>query len=610
MNIAAYCRVSTEKEDQLNSLETQKKFFTEYAKKTGDNLVKLYADEGISGTKTKTRKAFLQMMSDAEKGYFEKVIVKDISRLARNTVDLLQSVRHLRELGIDTLFLNNNMGYLGEGEFVITILAAMAQQESANMSSRVKFGKRMNAQKGKVPNIVYGYDKTIGDYFNLSINEKEAKIVKQIFSWYIEDGMGALKIAQELNAMGLKTKRNAKWSQNAICRILTNEIYTGRIINGKEEVTNFLTGERKKTDEADWNITERPEFRIIEKSDFEKAQRILHGRHDRFHISHERQSNKFLFSTLIKCKECGWSYRRIVRTYKNTYIRWGCSGRNGKGASSCANATLIDEEELIQVLQNYFSNLLKSKKNVIRSIKKEFQRVYKGKEENEDYENELKKRIAKLHRSREKYMDMYEDDLISREELKQKMGDVHQELEQLENELKMISDHVIKENQLEQILNETFKRIEDITDVHLMTNYQLKQIIEKIEVDKKGNVDIYLRLFKDLGLDETVPINDSYTQGRHGPAGVHKSGAGSPGQDRAEHQQIRAPYPRRHGHPGEISAPRCYLQPGGGIEITKMSGVFSHAAHFRCPRFRRTVPQRKVLLLPRKDGKYPQRRWP
>ena len=193
--------------------------------------------------------------------------------MARNTVDLLQSVRHLRELGIDTLFLNNNMGYLGEGEFVITILAAMAQQESANMSSRVKFGKRMNAQKGKVPNIVYGYDKTIGDYFNLSINEKEAKIVKQIFSWYIEDGMGALKIAQELNAMGLKTKRNAKWSQNAICRILTNEIYTGRIINGKEEVTNFSSGERKKTDEADWNITERPEFRIIEKSDFEKAQK-------------------------------------------------------------------------------------------------------------------------------------------------------------------------------------------------------------------------------------------------------------------------------------------------------------------------------------------------
>ena len=85
-----------------------------------------------------------------------------------------------------------------------------------------------------------------------------------------------------------------------------------------------------------------------------------------------RQSSKFLFSTLIKCKECGWSYRRIVRTYKNTYIRWGCSGRNGKGASSCANATLIDEEELIQVLQNYFSNLLKSKKNVIRSIKKSF----------------------------------------------------------------------------------------------------------------------------------------------------------------------------------------------------------------------------------------------
>ena len=140
-----------------------------------------------------------------------------------------------------------------------------------------------------------------------------------------------------------------------------------------------------------------------------------------------------------------------------------------------------------------------------------------------------------MHRSREKYMDMYEDDLISREELKQKMGDVHQELEQLENELKMISNHVLKENQLEQILNETFKRIEDITDVHLMTNQQLKQIIEKIEVDKNGNVDIFLRLFKELGLDETVPISDSYTQGCHGSSGIHKSGAGSPGKNCTEH---------------------------------------------------------------------------
>ena len=109
MNIAAYCRVSTEKEDQLNSLEAQKKFFMEYTQRTGDRLVKLYADEGISGTKIKNRKEFLRMMRDAEQGYFDMVVVKDISRFARNTVDLLQNIRKLKALGIETQFLTANM---------------------------------------------------------------------------------------------------------------------------------------------------------------------------------------------------------------------------------------------------------------------------------------------------------------------------------------------------------------------------------------------------------------------------------------------------------------------------------------------------------------------
>lgn len=618
MNIAAYCRVSTDKADQLNSLEAQKEFFSEYTKRTGDTLVRLYADEGISGTKIKNRKEFLRMMTDAEHGLFDMVVVKDISRFARNTVDLLQNVRKLKSLGIETQFLTANMTSMGNSEFVLTIFGALAQEESANTSKRVKFGKKMNAEKGRVPNIVYGYDKTIGDYFNLAINKEESKVVQQIYKWYTEEGYGAAKIANMLNEKGYKTKRNCKWSQNATCRILTNEIYTGKIINGKQEVSDFLTGQRRDKDETEWMVVERPELRIIEDETFEKAQEILRGRHDAFNLSHERQSNKHLFSTLIKCKECGWSFRRTVRTYKNTYVRWVCSGRNGRGVDSCPNKTVVDEEELIEVLQEYFTNVLKQKKKVIAHVVNEFQRVYKAKDENVEYEKELNAELAKLQKTRQKYMDMYTDDLISREELNEKIGGSRQEMERIENELKMVSYHLTKGEQLENILNNTFKEIEDITDVHQMTNQQLKRLIQKIEVDKEGNVDIYLRLLGDLGLDESVLIEenetvlncDDQTQGRHGPAGVHKSGAGSPGQDRPEHQQIGAPYPRRHGHPGEISAPRCYLQPGGGIEITKMSGVFSHAAHFRCPRFRRTVPQRKVLLLPRKDGKYPQRRWP
>ena len=230
MNIAAYCRVSTDNSDQLNSLETQKEFFLEYTKRTGDNLIKLYADEGISGTKIKNRKEFQRMLADAEKGLFAMVVVKDISRFARNTVDLLQSVRKLKSLGIETQFLTANMTSMGNSEFVLTIFGALAQEESANTSKRIKFGKKMNAEKGRVPNIVFGYDKTIGDYFNLSINENEAKAIRQIFQWYTEEGYGGSKIANMLNERGIKTKRGNNWSQTAVCRNLTILFYKEKII--------------------------------------------------------------------------------------------------------------------------------------------------------------------------------------------------------------------------------------------------------------------------------------------------------------------------------------------------------------------------------------------
>ena len=512
MNIAAYCRVSTEKEDQLNSLEAQKEFFTQYTARTGDTLVELYADEGLSGTKIKNRKEFLRMMADAERGRFEMVVVKDISRFARNTVDLLQNVRRLKALGIETQFLTANMTNMGNSEFVLTLLGAMAQEESANTSKRVKFGKKLNAEKGRVPNLVFGYDKTVGDYFNLAINPEEAAVVRQIYQWYIDGGYGAHKIAQMLNQQQrIKTKRGCDWNQTGIMGILTNPLYTGKIINGKQEVADFLTSRRRDKDASEWIVVDRPDLRIIEPEVFDRAQAVLQARREAYHAKRERQSNHYLFSTLIKCKECGWSFRRVVRTYKNTYVRWVCSGHNTKGADSCPNAVTVDEDELIEVLQEYFAGILKAKKNVIRSVVGEFQRVYKAKDENQNYEKELTARLAKLQKTRQKYMDMYADDLISREELNDKIGGMRKEIERLENELKLVSYHLTKGEQLERVLQQTFQAIEDITDVRQMTNAQLKRIIQKIAVDKDGNVDIYLRLFGDLGLDQAVLVHQNHT---------------------------------------------------------------------------------------------------
>lgn len=511
MNIAAYCRVSTDKSDQLNSLEMQKKFFTEYTAKTGDTLVKLYADEGISGTKTKNRKEFLRLMKDAESGLFELVVVKDISRFARNTVDLLQNIRKLKSLGIETLFLTANMTSMGSSEFVLTIFGALAQEESANTSKRIKFGKKVNAEQGRVPNIVYGYDKTIGDYFNLVVNEQEAETIRQIFQWYVFEGYGGSKIANMLNDSGIRTKRGCSWSQNATCRILTNELYTGKIINGKQEVSDFLTGQRAEKDAQDWFITERPDLAIVDPKIFEKAQQIMRERGQAFKVDKERHSNQYLFSTLIKCKECGWSFRRTVRTYKNTYVRWVCSGHNGKGAESCPNAVTVDEDELIEALEKYFAEVLRSKKNVIDHVVGEFNRIYKAKNENVEYEMELNAKLAKLQKTRQKYMDMYADDLISRDELNAKIGGMKQEVGRLENDLNLVSLNITKSEQLETIIQSTFTTMESIVNVRDMTNAQLRQIIQKIEVDQDGNIDIYLRLLGDMGLDETVLISDALT---------------------------------------------------------------------------------------------------
>ncbi len=506
MNIVAYCRVSTDKEDQLNSLEQQKEFFTEYSTRMGENLVKVYADEGISGTKTRNRTAFLQMMEDAEKGFFEAVVVKDISRLARNTVDLLQSVRKLKSLGIETIFLTANMTSMGNSEFILTIFGALAQEESANMSKRVKFGKKMNAERGRVPNIVFGYDKIPGEYFSLKMNETEANWIRQIFKWYTEEGYGSGMIAKMLNDRGVTTKRGCAWSQHGICRILKNRIYIGEIINGKSEVKDFLTGERSKKKAEEWFVIEKPELQIIDTQMFEKAQEILNMRVDAFQNNKERHSNKYLFSTLIKCKECGWSYARTVKTYKNTYVRWSCSGHRVRKNSGCENISKIEESELIDVLESYFKDLLKNEKDVKQQIIKEFKKLYGEKQEDKKSKTNLEQQLKRLKKSKEKYTEMYADELIGKDELSTKIKKLNCEINSLEQELKMLLNNVSQSDLLEKAMDETFKSIEQIVDVGSMTNEQIKRIVDKIVIDDKGEVEIYMKPIQKVGMKSPAVI--------------------------------------------------------------------------------------------------------
>ena len=512
MNIAAYCRVSTDKEDQLNSLDTQKSFFEEYAQKHGHNLVRIYADEGLSGTKLKIRKQFQQMLVDAESGLFQMVAVKDISRFARNTVDFLQSIRMLKALGVETQFITASMTNMGDSEFVLTIFAALAQEESANTSKRIKFTKKINGEKGRIPNIVYGYDKTKGDYFDLTINQREANIVREIYKMYVDEGMGARRIAKELNKRGLRTKRGHNWSQEGVIRIVSNPLYTGKVINGKEEVVDFLTGKRTQKAEEEWFVVERPHLRIIDQEMFERAQECRLERSAMWKNCEGRHSGKHLFSSLIKCADCHKSFHRTVRQYKNTYVRWVCVNRNLNGVEACGNRTTVDEDELIETLNQYFANVLNDKDGIIDQIVSEFKRVYNDRTGNEHREKELRDKLANLNRMRQKYMDMYTNDLITMSELQANIGTMKDDVERIERELQLLSYNISKGDQLESILKNTFKLIEDFTDVREMTNAQLRQIVDRIEVGHDGKVDIYLKIFGHLNLDDhTILIGHSGT---------------------------------------------------------------------------------------------------
>ena len=519
MKIAAYCRVSTEKEAQIDSLEKQIEFFNEFTKKNGYELYKLYADEGISGKQIKHRKQFQQMMIDAKAKKFDKVVVKDVSRFARNTVDLLQSVRELKSYGVQVDFLNNGEVMEGGSEFILTILGAMAQQESANMSKRVKFGKDITAKKGRVPNLVFGYDKIPDERYTLKINEEEAKIVKEIFESYVYKGIGTTKIAWNLNDRGIRTKKTkSKWVQTSIVRMLKNPIYTGRVTNKKSEVTDFITGTRKELPEEEWIVVERPEMRIISDELFNRAQELLEQRSNEFKLNNKREKTEYVFSTLIYCKHCGYSFRRIKRKYTADgpeYIRWVCSGRNSMGVNHCPNTTVIDEEELLNAIKIYLKSIIKNKKDFMKAVEKEFEKITKLRENNERSEESLLKEIEKVTVKKQKYMEMFQNEIINIQELKKYTNPLNEDIARLERELKLITSEIKEKDVLEKELNKTIKTVDDILNNQTITNAMLKTIIDVIEVDSDSNVEVRLKLLNEIGTNEPVitKFEDFYQNG-------------------------------------------------------------------------------------------------
>lgn len=499
MKIAAYCRVSTDKDEQLDSLEHQKEFFAEFAAKKGYKLVRLYADEGITGTSLKKRGEFQRLMQDAKLGLFQMVVVKDISRFARNTVDFLQSIRTLKSLGINTLFLTANMESLGESEFILTVFSALAQEESVNLSKRVKFGKKINAQKGRVPQKIFGYNRI--DNFTLEINPREAEVVKTIYRLYLEEGLGCRTISLELNRLGYKTKFDCEWNPRGVRRVLTNPIYCGEYVNNKYEIKDCLEGKQVRIPKEQHFHHNRPEWAIVSREIFDRAQILLSERREKYDsgppFKDGRHSEKHLFSTLIKCEHCGRSFYQKHYTYVNTRYYWKCQTNDQFTAEKCDNRVTITEGDLLKEIRSYLSSMIQDKEQFIQGIIADLE---KGREKPKKAisKADLQKKIKLLQAKKEKYQEMYAADVMTMAELKEKTLYINKEIDGLTDQLDQtnISDNIEKIS-IEQIRLYT-EEIEKFLALENVTNGDLRKIISRILVNREGEVKIYLRNFSDL----------------------------------------------------------------------------------------------------------------
>jgi len=338
--VAAYARVSSGKEAMLHSLSAQVSYYSEYIqKKPGWEYVGVYADEALTGTKD-SRAEFQRLLTDCRNGKIDMIITKSISRFARNTVTMLETVRELKQLNIDVWFEKENIHSIsGDGELMLTILSSFAQEESLSVSENCKWRIRNRFADGELVNLrfMYGYNIEKGI---ITIDPEQAKILQMIFTDYI-NGMGCSLIAKKLRELQIPTLRGGTWNTERIAAIIKNEKYSGNALLQKKYVVDHLTKSLV------WNKGNLPMYYaenthppIIDIDTFKKAQEIMAQKRE--HNAGLKIASSYPFTGKILCENCGKRYKRKII---NGCVYWNCSTYLQFGKSAC-HAKRIPEDIL------------------------------------------------------------------------------------------------------------------------------------------------------------------------------------------------------------------------------------------------------------------------
>lgn len=455
IRVAAYCRVSTDSEEQLTSYNSQVMHYKAMVEAEPKwELVDVYADEGISGTQTEKRIEFQRMINDAVAGRIDLIITKSISRFARNTLDTLKYVRMLKECNVAIFFEKENINTLTmNGEMLLVILSSLAQQESESISANVKMGLKMKMKRGEL----VGYNGCLGYDYNpidktITINEEEAETVKYIFNRYVE-GAGAFVIAKELTKMQSKTKKgNIKWNESAVRGIIKNEKYKGDLLLGKTFTVDPLTHRRLENmgEEEKYYITGNHEPLISEEL-FDEAHKILAIRSSKHNNKGrtEKYSKKYAFSSLIKCGFCGGTAVRRTWHSKSDHEKavWSCMTATKEGKKYCPDSKGVPEYDIEQAFIDAFNMLCSKNRDVIDEFLNEME-VSLSKLDTAKELKRVQNEIQLMDKKVEKLVDMRINDSIDKETYEVKYSELSTKIQKLKSERLELQMSVDEKNEL------------------------------------------------------------------------------------------------------------------------------------------------------------------
>ena len=501
--VAAYCRVSTDNEDQANSFESQRTFFRQYIERNPDwELYAIFADEGISGTNTKKRKEFNRMIACAKNGDFDLIITKEISRFARNTLDSIFYTRDLKKHGVGVIFLNDNINTLdGDAELRLAIMSSIAQEESRKTSERVKWGQKRQMEQGVVfGRSMLGYDVKDG---KMTINEEGAKIVRLIFHKFVDEGKGTHVIARELREEGINPMRVKEWQNTVILRVIRNEKYCGDLVQKKTYTPDFLSHEKKyNRGQEEFVIIKDHHEPIVSRELFEKANRIL----DEKSLSPEgkaKHSNRYPFSGKIKCGRCGASYVARYRTRKDgsQYKAWRCfeGSKNGSphidkaGNQVGCSGESIRNEDAIYLMYLVCKELKYNRQKIISNLTKTIETVV-SMDLTGTNTNALAVKIEEAQKKRTGLIDLYTSGDIDKSEFTALRAKYDEEIEQL----KSMTDGIEKQQEMiakqQELLEDIKKAIEELIGGVQYEDEYYTQLLDKMVVNDKDHIDVYLNM--------------------------------------------------------------------------------------------------------------------